>query len=181
MTVIAATDDAHWPAVRLPGNCGVGDLVSVYDRASLMKWLPTRSVLSAHVLGSPHITDPGGEMTGLARKSLDAPEETRLFQDGKGKLELVNLESGAVGRATFEPGWQWSKHVKPIAQTESCQAAHMGYFVSGRMKVVMDDGEEMEFGPGDFAVMAPGHDAWTVGSEPCVVIDWQGFADYAKG
>jgi uncharacterized protein DUF861 len=95
-------------------------------------------------------------MTGLIRKSLDSPEETRPFHDGKGKLELVNLESGAVGRATFEPVWQWSKHVKPIAQTSSCQAAHMGYFVSGRMKVVMDDGEGMEFGPGDFAVMAPG-------------------------
>jgi hypothetical protein len=50
----------------------------------------------------------------------------------------------------------------------------------GRMKVVMDDGEEMEYGPGDLAVMAPGHDAWTVGDESCVVIDWQGFADYAK-
>lgn len=119
-------------------------------------------------------------MTGLIRKSLDSPEEIRPFHDGKGKLELVNLDSGAVGRATFEPGWQWSKHVKPIVQTESCQAAHMGYFVSGRMKVVMDDGEEMEFGPGDFAVMPPGHDAWTVGPEPCVVIDWQGFADYAR-
>jgi mannose-6-phosphate isomerase-like protein (cupin superfamily) len=75
---------------------------------------------------------------------------------------------------------QWSKHVKPIAGTDSCQAADMGYFGSGRMKVVMDDGEEMDYGPGDFAVMAPGHDAWTVGDEPCVVIDWQGFADYGK-
>ena len=119
-------------------------------------------------------------MAGLIRKSLDSPEETRPFEDGKGKLELVNLEEGGVGRATFEPGWQWSKHVKPIAGTDSCEAAHMGYFVSGRMKVVMDDGEEMDYGPGDFAVMAPGHDAWVVGDEPCVVIDWQGFADYAK-
>jgi quercetin dioxygenase-like cupin family protein len=119
-------------------------------------------------------------MAGLIRKSLDSPEETRPFKDGMGKLELVNLGSGPVGRATFEPGWRWSDHVKPIAGTESCQAAHMGYFVSGRMKVVMDDGEEMEYGPGDFAVMDPGHDAWTVGDEPCVVIDWQGFADYAK-
>jgi quercetin dioxygenase-like cupin family protein len=119
-------------------------------------------------------------MAGLIRKSLDSPEETRPFKDGKGKLELVNLASGPVGRATFEPGWKWSEHVKPIAGTTSCQAAHMGYFVSGRMKVVMDDGEEMEYGPGDFATMDPGHDAWTVGDEPCVVIDWQGFADYAK-
>jgi EutQ-like cupin domain len=62
-----------------------------------------------------------------------------------------------VGRATFQPGWQWSKHGKPIAQTESCQAAHTGYFVSGRMVVRMDDGEEMAYGPGDFATMAP----WT--------------------
>jgi quercetin dioxygenase-like cupin family protein len=121
------------------------------------------------------------EMAGLIRKNLDKPDETRPFHDSKGKLELVNTDSGAVGRATFEPGWQWSKHVKPIAGTASCQAAHMGYFVSGRMKVVMDDGEEMEYGPGDFAAMAPGHDAWVLGDEQCIVIDWQGFADYAKG
>ena len=119
-------------------------------------------------------------MAGLIRKSLDSPDETRPFEDGKGQLKLVNLEGGPVGRGTFEPGWQWSKHVKPIAGTGSCEAAHLGYFVSGRMKVVMDDGEEMDYGPGDVAVMAPGHDAWVVGDEPCVFVDWQGFADYAK-
>jgi quercetin dioxygenase-like cupin family protein len=119
-------------------------------------------------------------MAGLIRMSLDSPEETRPFADGKGKVELVNLAAGPVGRATFEPGWKWSEHVKPIAGTDSCQAAHMGYFVSGRMKVVMDDGEEIEYGPGDFGVMEPGHDAWILGDEPCVVIDWQGFADYAR-
>lgn len=97
-----------------------------------------------------------------------------------GKLEFVNLEGGAVGRATFEPGWQWSKHVRPIAKTDSCQMAHVGYFISGRMRVVTDKGEEMDYGPGDFAVMAPGHDAWVLGDEPCVVIDWQGFTNYAK-
>jgi len=116
----------------------------------------------------------------MVRMSLDAPEETRSFEAGMGRLELVNLESGAVGRATFQPGWRWSKHVKPIAKTDSCQAAHTGYFVSGRMKVVMDDVEEAEFGPGDVMICPPGHDGWIVGDEPCVVIDWQGFADYAK-
>ncbi len=110
-------------------------------------------------------------MAGMIRKSLDAPEETRPFEGGMGKLELVNIEAGPVGRATFQPGWQWSKHVKPIAQTDSCQAAHMGY---------LDDGQEMEFGPGDFSVIPPGHDAWIVSDDPCVVIDWQGFADYAR-
>src|ERR1700758_655638 len=104
-------------------------------------------------------------MGGLVRMSLDSPEETRPFKDGTGKLELVNVAAGAVGRATFEPGWQWSKHVKPIAKTDSCQAAHMGYYVSGRMKVVMDDGEEIEYGPGDFEIIPPGHDAWIVGNE----------------
>jgi quercetin dioxygenase-like cupin family protein len=114
------------------------------------------------------------------RKSLDQPEEVRPFEGDSGELALVNLEAGPVGRASFNPGWRWSEHVKPIAKTDSCQAAHTCHFVSGRMKVVTDDGEEMEYGPGDFAVMAPGHDAWIVGDEPCVVIDWQGFADYAK-
>ena len=119
-------------------------------------------------------------MAQMVRKSLNKPEETRPFENGSGKLELVNVHSGAVGRATFQPGWKWSKDVKPIAKTDSCQAAHMGYFVSGRMKVVMDDGEEIEYGPGDYAEIPAGHDAWIVGDEPCIVIDWQGFSDYAK-
>ena len=67
-------------------------------------------------------------MAGLVRQSLDSPEETRPFEEKSGKQQLVKLDSGSVGRATFEPGWKWSKHVKPIAKTESCQAAHMGYF-----------------------------------------------------
>ena len=120
-------------------------------------------------------------MAGLVRKSLDAPEETRSFKDGKGKLDLVHMEGGGVGRAVFEPGWKWSEHIKPIAGTDSCQAAHVGYCLSGRMVIKMDDGEEAEIGPGDFMMAAPGHDAWIVGDEPCVVIDWQGFTDYAKG
>ena len=81
-------------------------------------------------------------MAGLVRKSLDTPEETRPFKDDMGHLAIVNADSGAVGRGTFQPGWQWSKHVKPIAGTDSCQASHMGYVVSGQMTVRMDDGEE---------------------------------------
>jgi quercetin dioxygenase-like cupin family protein len=119
-------------------------------------------------------------VAGLVKKNLDTPEETRPFKDDMGHLEIVNADSGAVGRATFKPGWQWSKHVKPIAGTDSCQAAHMGYMISGQMTIRMDDGEELTYGPGDFMVAPPGHDAWIVGNETCVVIDWQGFADYAK-
>jgi len=116
----------------------------------------------------------------LIRKSLDHPEETRPFEGNSGQLELVSIGDVGVGRATFQPGWQWSKHVKPIAKTESCQAAHVGYVISGRMKVVMDDGTSDEFGPGDVMVCDPGHDAWILGEEPCVVVDWTGFTNYAK-
>ena len=106
-------------------------------------------------------------MAGLVKKSFDSPEEVRPFQNGQ--IQLVNLEGGPVGRATFHPGW----HQLP--------GAHMGYFISGRMKVVMDDGEEADFGPGDFMICPPpGHDAWIVGDETCVVIDWQGVTDYGQ-
>lgn len=113
----------------------------------------------------------------LLRKSLDRPDEVRPFTNGK--LELVDA-GGLVGRAVFQPGWRWSNDVKPIAGTNSCQAAHAGYVVSGRMHIVMDDGTEDDFGPGDVMICPPGHDAWIVGDEACVVIDWAGFGDYAK-
>jgi len=106
----------------------------------------------------------------LMSKNLDQPDETRPF--GMGKLEIVNLENVVCGRATFEPGWKWSEHVKPIAKTDSCQVAHAGYVLSGRMKIVMDDGTSAEIGPGDAMVCPPGHDAWVLGDEPCVIVDF---------
>ena len=119
-------------------------------------------------------------MSGLIRRSFDHPEEVRPFEQNTGHLDLVNLSAGPIGRAVLEPGWQWSQHVKPIAGTDSCQAAHAGYIVSGHLKIVMDDGDEDVFGPGDVVIAPPGHDAWTLGDQACVMIDWQGFADYAR-
>lgn len=120
-------------------------------------------------------------MTGIVRRSFDSADETRPFEGGKGRLDLLSTDNGAVGRAVFEPGWRWSEHVKPLAGTDSCQASHVGYVVSGRLHVVMDEGgQEEEFGPGDFMQVTPGHDAWVVGEEPCVALDWVGFGDYAK-
>ena len=94
----------------------------------------------------------------------DQADETLPFVD-KGRVEIVKLAGGTVGRGTFEPGWRWSEHVKPIAGTESCQAAHMGYCVSGRMVVQMDDGTERRSARAT-SRRSPGHDAWVVGDEP---------------
>src|SRR5207248_6936258 len=111
-------------------------------------------------------------------RNFDNPDETRNIS--KGKVEVVNLGDVQAMRATFEPGWKWSESVKPVAGTETCQVAHMGYQVSGRMAVKMDDGSEHEFRAGDAGVIPPGHDAWVVGDEPVVFIDFQGAANYAK-
>jgi quercetin dioxygenase-like cupin family protein len=83
-------------------------------------------------------------------------------------------------RAVFEPGWKWSVDVAPIAGTASCQAQHLGYVISGRMRIRMEDGSEDEVGPGDFLRVAPGHDAWVLGDEPCVMVDFGGVEQYAQ-
>ena len=85
---------------------------------------------------------------GLDVKSLNTPDETRPFK-ANGRVEIVNVGGMVVGRGVFEPGWRRSEHVKPIAQTNSCQAAYAAYVVSGRLGVRMDDGTEKEVGPGD--------------------------------
>jgi hypothetical protein len=116
--------------------------------------------------------------TKMQKKSLDSPDETRTIE--KGKIELVNLGDVTIGRAVLEPGWSWEKSVKPIVKTNSCQQSHTLYTVSGRMKVVMDDGTEDEIGPGDTSIIPPGHNAWVVGNERYVSIDFTGLIDYAK-
>ena len=119
-------------------------------------------------------------MAGILKRRFEQAQDVRPFVDGKGELAMLDLDGASVGKATFEPGWRWSDHVKPIAGTDSCQAPHAGYIMSGHMTIRMDDGTEENFEPGDVMVVQPGHDAWVVGQEPCTVLDWQGYADYAK-
>ncbi len=118
-------------------------------------------------------------MASVEIKSFSSPDETRPFE-GKGQAEVVNLAGQTVGRGTFEPGWKWSANVKPIAGTDSCQVAHLGYVLSGAMKVFMDDGSEAQVGPGDVVAIPPGHDAEVVGDEACVMVDFGEFGEYAK-
>jgi hypothetical protein len=117
-------------------------------------------------------------MENTEHKKFSAPDETRTFPHGK--AEIINIGGGTVGRLTLEPGWRWSQDVKPIAGTEWCEAPHFQYQVSGRMHVVMENGTEFDLGPGDVSVLPPGHDAWVVGEEPVVVVDWHGASNYAK-
>ncbi|HKH60786.1 MAG TPA: cupin domain-containing protein [Flavitalea sp.] len=111
-------------------------------------------------------------------RSFGKPDEVREFP--LGKLELVKINGAMIGRATFQPGWKWSTSVQPIAKTKSCEAPHFQYHVSGTLMVQMDDGTILECKPGDISLLPLGHDAWVVGNEPAVVVDFQGMIDYSK-
>ena len=110
--------------------------------------------------------------------SFDRPTETRTFPFGK--VDLIDIGGSQIGRLTLEPGWKWSDHVKPIAGTELCEAPHFQFHQSGTLHVVMADGTELVAGPGDVTALPHGHDAWVVGDQPVVVIDWWGASNYAK-
>jgi hypothetical protein len=107
------------------------------------------------------------------------PDEARSFAHGR--AEILNTAEGAVGRLVLEPGWRWSNDVKPLAGTEWCEAPHFQYHVSGTLHVRMADGSEFDVGPGQLSSLPAGHDAWVVGDEPAVVVDFHGATDYAKG
>jgi len=102
-------------------------------------------------------------------KSLDSPDETRTFDHGK--IEIANIDGFTVGRLTLEPGWSWSKAVKPLAKTPSCLVQHTGYCIAGHMKVVHDDSTVQEITAGDMYMIRPRHEAWIVGDETFVGID----------
>ena len=105
------------------------------------------------------------------------PDDVRKFTNGK--VELANLGDVTIGRITLDPGWKWSNDVKPIVNTNSCQLPHTQYVISGRLRVRMDDGTEQECGPGEALYVPPGHDAWVVGNEPFVAVDFTGMKEYA--
>jgi mannose-6-phosphate isomerase-like protein (cupin superfamily) len=113
-------------------------------------------------------------------KKFTSPDETRKFK-AHGQMDVLNFgDAATIGRGVFEPGWKWSVDVKPIANTPSCQNAHTGYCVSGSMTVKMDSGEQFTVRPGEALHIPPGHDAWTEGTEACVLIDVTGVKNYAK-
>ncbi len=144
-----------------------------------MKSIITLAAIAVSTLLLSH--RPALKVTGekVEIKNFEKPDEVREFP--KGKVELVTVGGASIGKATFQPGWKWSESVQPLVKTKSCEAPHYQYHVSGTLAVKMDDGSVYECKPGDVSLFASGHDAWVVGNEPVVVVDFQGMVDYAKG
>jgi len=112
-------------------------------------------------------------------KTFDKPDETRKFE-GKGWADIVTVGDRPVAVSHFEPGWRWSKNVKPIAKTDSCQVAHLAYCFSGRMRIHMKDGGERDIEPEMVVAIPPGHDAEVLGDEACVLLDFGEISGYAR-
>jgi hypothetical protein len=112
------------------------------------------------------------------KEDVSRTVEVQVFP--KGKVELITISGATIGRAIFEPGWVWSTSVQPIAKITSCEGPHFQFHVAGTMKVVMDDGTELLCKPGEVSLLPSGRDAWVVGNENVVIVDFQGMEEYAK-
>ena len=117
-------------------------------------------------------------VTKFASKPHSSPDEIRT--PDKTKVEIVRLEGYTIGRYTMEPGWRWSNCIKPIVKTDKCQLSHVGYAVSGRLTVSMQDGTKKTIAAGESYTIPPGHDAWVEGNEPFVGIEVMSAEQYAK-
>lgn len=118
-------------------------------------------------------------MARMQRKRFTEAADVRRFPNGR--VDVIELGDVVVGRMTYEPGWRWSVDVKPIAGTDSCQYHHVGVTIQGRLRAALPDGTELEIGPGDVFEIPPGHDAWVVGDEPWVSVDWEAMRTYGRG
>jgi hypothetical protein len=117
-------------------------------------------------------------MSQAEQKNFAHPDETRTFD--RGALRVLSIGGAEIGQLTLEPGWRWSQHVKPIAGTDLCEAPHFQFHVSGTLQIAMADGTELTARSGDVTALPQGHDAWVVGDEPVVVVDWYGASNYAR-
>jgi len=117
-------------------------------------------------------------MSGIEITDFSAPDEVR--KPDHTTIEIMKIAGGEIGRYTFQPGWRWSDHIKPIVATDMCQTNHIGYVVSGTLHVESEDGSSGDMTPGSVYHIAPGHDAWVTSDDPVVVVEFQGAATYAK-
>ena len=106
----------------------------------------------------------------MTKKNFDAPDDQMAPSD---KIRMATIMFGTVKvqRFTGQPGWRWSIDLKPVFKTESCPIDHILYVVSGKLHVKMDNGQELDFVPGDIAHIPPGHDGWGDGNDPTVWLE----------
>ena len=109
-------------------------------------------------------------MPRLQAKSFAQPDDVRTMP--KLRVETVGLDEATIGHCSFDPGWRWSTDLGPMVGTPSCLIRHVGYTMSGTIRVVMDDGETLDIGPNEVFEIPPGHDKWVIGDEPWVVVEW---------
>jgi class 3 adenylate cyclase len=133
--------------------------------------------------GPPRLTIPTATatlraMSGIEIKSHREPDETVSFEHGS--VDLMKVGTLTIGREVLHPGWRWATHVKPIVRTEWCEFHHITYVLAGRLEIETRDGERREVVAGDVYDVAPGHDAWVLGDEPYVAIDFQGIENWGK-
>jgi hypothetical protein len=114
---------------------------------------------------------------GAVIRRFENADEVRTFENGT--FEIVRLAGTTLGRATYQPGWKWSEHVRPTGGTDLCELEHIGWVLSARAKVLMRDGEEIELAAGDLFHIAPGHDSWVVGDQPYISLNLLGAEEYA--
>ncbi len=117
-------------------------------------------------------------MSALEMKSFAAADEVRELD--KTQVEILRFAGGSVARFTFQPGWKWSEHVAPKIGTPTCQVKHFGAVLGGRLHIVHEDGSSIDIGPGDSYTVAPGHDAWVIGDEPFVALEFESADVYAE-
>src|SRR4030095_5530501 len=118
-------------------------------------------------------------MLDVILKKFDDADEVREFD--KGKFEVVHIGGLTIGRATYQPGWKWSKHVSPSAGTSLCEVEHVGLVIPGWAWVSLIDGSEVELRPGNLFYIPPvAHDSWVVGDEPYVSLHFLGANKYTR-
>jgi class 3 adenylate cyclase len=113
----------------------------------------------------------------VLRKNIDEPDEVVEFPNVH--TDVVHLGDLTVGRFVNQPGWRWSKDVRPAVGGDWCRIRHVGFIISGRLGIDFPDGSSIVFGPGDVFEIPPGHDGYTIGDEPVVQIEWSGLRNWA--
>jgi quercetin dioxygenase-like cupin family protein len=110
-------------------------------------------------------------MSNPQKKSLESPDQVLKMEHGK--IDIIEIAGAGVGRATFEPGWKWSDHEKPVVGGgDYCEVPHFVYLAQGQLKIVFSDGSELDLKAGDVATLPAGHDGWVVGDQAAVMLDF---------